>query len=176
MEGYAKSNTRKHTYYAIGCLVSCIVLELTSIGCTLSYHWDYNEADKSISMAAYILVAVAVVVQLLSCFFVSLMTRVMNNKFNQSKRDKTLAKPVVYGAGVLSIPSLGPLQLAAAILMSVSTANNDDSDVQGYASVIVGLNFASAILAAAFGVFFYIPMEQEKRTDVNNSSYDRLTN
>lgn len=162
--GSGAGNGSKHTNYAIGCLVACVIVELTSIGCTVRYSLRGDEADSRLSLVAYVVTAAAVagqLGQLLSRYFISYITHVSKHK-SWSKRDGIFAKAMTYGVGILAIPSLGPLQLAATILMTVSTANDDSGPTQGYASVIVGLNFTATILAVAFGVFFYVPMKSDK--------------
>lgn len=149
----------RHTNYAIGCLISCLVFELASIGCTVSYDLDHDETDSSLPQAAYILVCIGVIGQLLSCAAVTYITRVIN----KSPSDVRSAKLCMYGIGLLSLPSLGLVQLAATMLMAVNTANNDDQDVQGYGSAIIGMNFAATLLAVSFGIFFYVPMEDKDK-------------
>ena len=153
--GVAEGEIR-HTNYAYGCLIACIVLELASIGCTIPYYLDHDETDSSLPLAAFILVAIGVVGQLLSCITVWCI-----NYITKSRSNVRSVKLCTYGIGLLSLPSLGLVQLAATMLMAVNTANNDDSDVQGFGSAIIGLNFAATLLAVSFGIFFYIPMEDK---------------
>ena len=135
------------------------MLELTSIGCTVSYDLDHDETDSSLPQAAYILISIGVIGQLLSCAAVSY----INHVINKSPSDVRSAKLCMYGIGLLSLPSLGLVQLAATMLMAVNTANNDNKSVQGYASAIIGINFAATILAVSFGIFFYVPMEEKDK-------------
>lgn len=151
----------KHTHYAYAFLILCVAVEFTSIGLGISFNLDQDEANTSLSEAVYILTAVGVAGQLLSCFLVTFLTRVTSKNTKQERFGEMLT----YGIGAMSIPSLGPIQLAATIVMAVSLAKNDDVDVQAYASVIVGLNFVSILLAVAFGVFFYMPVNQDKDTN-----------
>ena len=152
------SGTR-HTNYAIGSLIACLVLEFASIGCTVPYDLDHDETDSSLPQAAYILMSIGVIGQLLSFVAVSYITRVIN----KSPSDARSAKLCMYGIGLLSLPSLGLVQLAATMLMAVNTANNDNRNVQGYGSAIIGLNFAATLLAVTFGIFFYVPMEEKDK-------------
>ena len=145
----------RHMNYAIACLIICVVVELTSIGCNIPFNIDHDETDGTYSLVAYILMSVGVVGQLLSFFLVSFVARMAK------RRDSKFSKEFTYGIGIISIPSLGLLQLAATILMAVALAKNDDENVQGYASAIVGLNFAATILAVAYGVFFYLPLQKD---------------
>ena len=139
--------------YGIGCLLACMVVEITSIGCTILYDLDRDETGSNVPMVSYILVSIALMGQLLSCSLACFITRTFDNgeatKFN-------------YGIAFLSLPTMGPLQIAAVILMATSAANNDITSVQGYASVLIALNFLAAILSVAYGVFFYIPIRQEE--------------
>ena len=150
------------TNYAIGCLIACLVFECTSIGCTVSYDLDHDETDSSAPQAAYILMCIGVIGQVLSFLAVTFITRMVNKSPSEARS----AKLCMYGIGLLSLPSLGAVQLAATMLMTVNTAKNDNKDVQGYGSAIIGMNFAATLLAVSFGIFFYIPME-EKETDKN---------
>ena len=156
----------KHIRYAISCLIVCIVVELTSIGCTVP---SANKEGSILPLTAVVLLSVAIAGQLgqaLNRCCVNYITRMSARCI-----DGIIAKVLNYMIGILSIPSLGPLQLAATILITVCVANSDDTHDQGYSSAIIGLNFAAAILAAAFGIFFYIPMERDK-----HSSYNQLSN
>ena len=148
-----------HINYAIGCLIACLVFEFASIGCTISYDLDSDETDSSAPQAAYILMSIGVIGQLLSCIAVLYITRMVN----KSPSEVRSAKLCMYGIGLLSLPSLGLVQLAATMLMTVNTAKNDNKDVQGYGSAIIGMNFAATILAVSFGIFFYVPMEEKDK-------------
>lgn len=159
----------RHIRYAISCLIACIVVELTSIGCTVPF-----AGKEPISpLIAVVLLSVSVAGQLgqaLSRCCINYITRV-STRMSASCSDGIFAKVLMYMTGILSIPSLGPLQLIATMLMTVCVAHSEDAHDQGYGSAIVGLNFTATVLAAAFGIFFYIPMERDKR-----SNYNQLAN
>ena len=151
-------NEIRHTNYAMGCLIACVVLELASIGCTVSYDLDHDETGSFLPQAAYILVSIGVVGQVLSCIAVFYITYITKSRKSPIVRSVKLC---TNGIALLSLPSLGLVQLAATMLMTVNTAKNDNSDVQGFGSAIIGLNFAATLLAVSFGIFFYIPMEDK---------------
>ena len=169
--GREADGARIHIRYAISCLISCIVVELTSIGCTVPYA---GKDTGSVSpLPAVVLLSVAVAGQLgqaLSRCCINYVTR--TSRMKASCADGVFTKVLMYMIGILSIPSLGPLQLAAAMLITVCVANSENGNDQGYGSAIIGLNFAATILAAAFGIFFYIPVKKDKHSNFNNHPSD----
>jgi len=152
-------NGTKYTR-AIFCLILCVFVEIASIGATISFDLAHDGTDFTcLIRASYILTTTAVIVQLLSCSLFCYAAHEASKVEGKCDSGYTVGCACI---GVLSTPSLGPLQIAATILMTVTAANSDVQSIQGFAGAIIAINFTAVILSVAYGVFFYLPLDKHK--------------